>query len=154
PGGRRGRLRVRGGRSGRRGRRGLRGVVAGRVEGVHGIAVGGAGRGGGVAVGQRRAAHRRDLDAAPEDGVAGHPHVVGRGRPGQVYLGRAGRGGAEARGRRGGLRVGRPVGPEDGRHGVPAHGAPEGEAGVLRAGGAGEDVLPGIAALLAPKLEG
>src|SRR5207244_3170820 len=94
-GGRGGRLGVSGRGRGDRGRRGQRRVVAGGVEGVHRVAVGGAGSDGGVAVAPARRASGRDPGAAPVDGVAGDPDVVGGGRPGEVGLIGARGGGAE-----------------------------------------------------------
>src|SRR5438445_336901 len=82
-------------------------VVAGRIEGVHRVAVGGARRHRGVAVGEGRGAHRRERGPAPVDGVAADPHVVGGGRPAEVDLAGAGGAGGEPGGHAGRLGVAR-----------------------------------------------
>src|SRR5207244_10230369 len=62
----------------------------------------------------------------------------GRGRGG----GGGGGGGGRGQGRRGGRRSGgRDDGPEGGKHHVPGVGRAEGQVTLLRAGGAGQDVL-------------
>src|SRR5213078_2945010 len=116
-------------RGARRGRRG-------------GAARHGRGRGGGRLSGRRRGARRGRRGGAGQRRRGGR-----RGRRRRGCRRGRGRGGARGRrgrgqGRRGGRRRGgRDDGMEGGKHHVPGIGRAEGQATLLRAGGAGQDVL-------------